>query len=989
VSGAIGRRWVLPLLGLTLAVLLAIGVLVVWLRLPVAGSDAIREVPLAADKSLGINADLSHLDGGEREAALEAMEAAGFRWLRQRFPWDVIEPQRGVYDWTIWDGIVDGAHRHHLKLTALLDGAPLWARAAEDAANPLAPPVEARDFGAFVAAFVARYGNRIDHYQLWDEPNIAPHWGASEIDPTAYAWLLREGAVQIRAVDPAAVILMAALAPNTEAGGANMSELLFLDALYQQGAAQWFDVVAAQPYGFDDPLDAPSDPDRLNWQRVALLRRVMDARGDAGTAVWAVSFGLTEMQPQDTSVAVEQARNEWPWLGPMLWAAWSPDDAHGRYALTDADGRGGPVLNALRVLAMAAPMAWPGAYSADHPSGVYEGNWRVTSQGADIGSSGDRLVVSFRGTGLDLKVRRGEYRAFLFATVDGQPANALPRDAQGRSYVVLYDPLRAVDTVTLARGLPDGDHVAEIVAERGWGQWAIVGWAVSRVLPGGPGWLPVALGLGALVSLGVAVYTSWPFRGLLFETGSVLLSRYRALPDRWVLTITLGAAALVYVTVGTVPSLVAVSLLAVVLLLRPEAGLPLIAVALPAYQLGKPLLGKVFSMVEILTLLTAAGWAVNTILGIRGQRARSVFHVSRLTSLDWGVMVFVVMAATSLLWSEHLREAAREFRTVVLEAGIFYGLLRAMVLHRRDAWRVVGAWILGAALIALMALCQWAFGRNLITAEGVWRVRGFYGSPNNLALYLGRVFPVAVVMAIWGQARQQGQGRQRQLARWACALTGLVMVAALFLTYSRGAWLLGVPVALLFLAALRGRRALAAAVGILILAAVVLVLIVGPARLTLLLDTTEGTTFFRLQLWQSSWAMIRDHPVVGVGLDNFLYHYRTHYVLPTAWEEFDLSHPHNLVLDFWLRLGLPGLAVLGWLLAAFFQRGWQAYQRLPESDERLLALGVMAGMVNFLAHGLVDNAFFLVDLGFVFMLMLALVQVGHDQHPLADTLGRA
>ncbi len=88
-----------------------------------------------------------------------------------------------------------------------------------------------------------------------------------------------------------------------------------------------------------------------------------------------------------------------------------------------------------------------------------------------------------------------------------------------------------------------------------------------------------------------------------------------------------------------------------------------------------------------------------------------------------------------------------------------------------------------------------------------------------------------------------------------------------------------------------------------------------------------------------------------------------------------LSHPHNLVLDFWLRLGLLGLGFYVWILAAFFRRGWRAYRRLPEGRDRLLVLGLLAGMVNFVAHGLVDNAFFLVDLACVFMLMLALVQV--------------
>ena len=48
---------------------------------------------------------------------------------------------------------------------------------------------------------------------------------------------------------------------------------------------------------------------------------------------------------------------------------------------------------------------------------------------------------------------------------------------------------------------------------------------------------------------------------------------------------------------------------------------------------------------------------------------------------------------------------------------------------------------------------------------------------------------------------------------------------------------------------------------LLVLATLVL-LLVGPGRLTSLFDTGTGTTFFRLQLWRSSVAMVRDHELV-------------------------------------------------------------------------------------------------------------------------------
>jgi hypothetical protein len=58
---------------------------------------------------------------------------------------------------------------------------------------------------------------------------------------------------------------------------------------------------------------------------------------------------------------------------------------------------------------------------------------------------------------------------------------------------------------------------------------------------------------------------------------------------------------------------------------------------------------------------------------------------------------------------------------------------------------------------------------------------------------------------------------------------------------------------------------------------------------------------------------------------------------------------------------------------AFWRIAWRVYRRLPESGAREVTLGLMASMVATLAHGLVDNAFFLVDLGFIFFLTLGVV----------------
>jgi O-antigen ligase len=981
-------------LALVLALLLATAALIAWRTLPRQGGD-LETVLLAADKSLGVNANLSDLNAMVVASEVSSIQAHGFRWLRHRFAWDTIEPRHGSYNWEASDRVVEAAQREGLSLIAVLDGAPAWARARDDRASRFAPPVEVRDYGDWVQAFVARYGDAVDHYQIWNEPNIAPHWGDREVDPAAYARLLREGAIRVRAGDPGAVVLAAALAPNVEPGGANMSDLLFLDGLYRAGAAPWFDVVAGQSYPFDLPLEIPPSAGELSWRRLELLRQVMVDHGDGETAMWAVSWGVPHPgDREEVSLAVEQARLNWPWLGPMLWAAWTGRDLPVDYALVTGPGRAaatGSALGALADLTQTFSVAWPGVYPPDHPSGQYEGDWRLTPQAADIGGTGDRLTVAFRGTRLDLHLQRGPYRAFLFVSVDGAPANALPRDEEGRAFAVLYDPLHGSESLTVARDLPDGEHRAEIVAEGGWGQWAVAGWGVAREAPPSRvAWLPPVLGLASLSALALAASAARPWWRALppglarpATAWSGFSARSETLDERLLLAGAAAVALLLYAVPGLLPSLALLGVLGLFLLLRPRLGLPLIALALPFYQPGKPFLGKVFSMVEILTLLTAAAWVARLALKrLSGRDRQGLSHGVRFSALDWGVVALVLLGVLSLLWAEEGRVAARELRTVVLESALFYALMRALIRGRVAAWLLADAWILGAALIAAVGIGQWVLGEGVITTEGVWRVRGFYGSPNNLALYLGRAFPLVLALAAFAPAEQGAIGSRRasRMRRWLCAAAAALLGLALLLTYSRGAWLAGVPAALLFLAALRGRRTLTVAVVVFLLAATLLLALAGTERLTSLLETEKGTTFFRLQLWRSSLAMIRDHPFLGVGLDNFLYQYRSHYVLPTAWEEFNLSHPHNLFLDFWLRLGLGGLTVLAWLVVAFFRRGWRLYGALPAGPDALLVAGLMAGMVNFLAHGLVDNAFFLVDLAYVFMLMLALVQV----FPLAE-----
>ena len=155
------------------------------------------------------------------------------------------------------------------------------------------------------------------------------------------------------------------------------------------------------------------------------------------------------------------------------------------------------------------------------------------------------------------------------------------------------------------------------------------------------------------------------------------------------------------------------------------------------------------------------------------------------------------------------------------------------------------------------------------------------------------------------------------------------------------------------------------------LALLLIIPLMGTPRLASLLNPTEGTGFLRLKLWEAAWDMVKEHPWTGVGPDNFLYYYGD-YIRPGAEADRWLSHPHDLLLDFWLRLGLAGLL---WIIGVVVVLLAQTRRALPSlRDDRLLyacAVGLIAGLVGALAHGLVDAFFFVIELAHWFMFALA------------------
>jgi O-antigen ligase len=985
---------------------------------------------------LGVNADLTRYTDLVTELA--RMRALGVTWVRQRVSWAETEPTRGAFVWDAWDRIAAAfAAQPDLEWLPVFIESPAWARMS---GSQTAPPDAPDDFARFAAAFAARYGESVDFYQIWDEPNLTAAWGDLEPRPADYVALLAATYPAIHAADPAATVIAAALAPTTEDTARNRGDLAYLRDLYALGARNWIDAAAAKPYGFDlPPDDRRVDPTILNFSRIIALREIMIANGDGGKALWASEWGWNALPPDwngapsiwgtttpeqraaYTLAALDRADREWAWLGGMIVESWQPnapsDDPRWGFALIDSHGSPTLTWDALRARAD-QPQPMHGLYFPAHPNARYSGVWTFGELGADIGWVQDSQVTfDFIGTDIALHLRRDNYLAFLYPTLNGQPANAAPRDANGSAFITLRsaDLTPRLDIIPVARDLPHGAHTLRLVADRGWDRWALAGFAVRAGDPAAPydrqlaiaaltmlaacavvvvsaaqiDWRPLLrrgsrawarmsdagqFGISAITSLALMVGMLLTWRT---ESPSIFAREVGILtPVQF--GIAFATAGLIYIQPHVIVMIGAALILFWIVYQRPDLGLMLTLFYAPFFLFPVELYIFAFPMPEIILLITAAAALLRGLAawGRTRQAIPRYLPTIRLTALDWAVLAWVILGGVSLIWAAYRAPAITEWRTLIIEPALFYAIYRTRPRDSRLDLRLIDTLIIACVCMTTISVLMYIRGDGIITAEGgAGRLAGVYGSPNNVGLFIGRCLPFALAFALMPLDRRR---------RVAAALTFIPLGGALILSQSAGALFIGVPTAATaVLIARYGRRALFPLIALGGLGAAGLAFALGTARFARILDFAQGTTFFRLRVWASAWETLREYPITGLGLDQFLYAFQGRTMLPDAWQEPSLSHPHNVVLDVWTRLGMAGLVIFIWLQSAFWRALRRAY-RVQRADaiRRALIIGAIGSMINILAHGLVDNSLFVVDLALIFALLLGLAarsqNWGHD-----------
>jgi len=194
--------------------------------------------------------------------------------------------------------------------------------------------------------------------------------------------------------------------------------------------------------------------------------------------------------------------------------------------------------------------------------------------------------------------------------------------------------------------------------------------------------------------------------------------------------------------------------------------------------------------------------------------------------------------------------------------------------------------------------------------------------------------------------------------RWIAATVAFILLMlALFLGQSRFA-LFGVIFALftlIFLLIPKGRWRMIALAALIVFTGVEVVIvskILEPPTSTLAARDLDSFTT-RLEIWGAGLAIVRDHPLTGVGLNMFRSTLvRRYYPIP----DFGMNvvpHAHNEVLQVGTDVGIPGVLIyVGWqiVFAVMLVRAW----RRGDLYLKAVAAAVGAGVAAHAFFGLAD-----------------------------------
>lgn len=228
--------------------------------------------PMATPEPVTMSSGIEVFVGGQDVNAITSqIQQLGVEWVKITINWRDVELEQGNLNLADYDAAINAFSGAGLNVLVQLTSAPDWARPGASefvlSSSEYGPPDDVATFAQFASTIATRYGNKVQAYQIWNEPNLRRNWiDAATVDRTtaklstiAYIDLLSAAYDAIKAVDPEVYVITAGLAPTGLNDGVNAyDDRIYLRDLLAANVTDHSDGIGVHADGFANPPDARS-----------------------------------------------------------------------------------------------------------------------------------------------------------------------------------------------------------------------------------------------------------------------------------------------------------------------------------------------------------------------------------------------------------------------------------------------------------------------------------------------------------------------------------------------------------------------------------------------------------------------------------------------------------------------------------------------------------------------------------------------------------
>jgi|AntRauTorckE6833_2_1112554.scaffolds.fasta_scaffold00189_14 O-antigen ligase len=297
--------------------------------------------------------------------------------------------------------------------------------------------------------------------------------------------------------------------------------------------------------------------------------------------------------------------------------------------------------------------------------------------------------------------------------------------------------------------------------------------------------------------------------------------------------------------------------------------------------------------------------------------------------------LFIGVNALSLLVSFDVSLGLREIARLLSIVSIFV-LAQIFVKTKKDLTISLKVVLMSAVLPALIGFWQYLYRADIISGfDG--RLAATFAHPNMLAFFTFFAFSVSLFVFL--------HGKKDNVLSYFYLLASLLFLVIIVLTYTRGSWL-ALLIFIFIIGAVKFKK--------LLLVSILLALLVYSFVPTLQYRVNDTFNFqnydssivWRYNLYQDSWGIAKEKPVLGHGSDtaSTLIEYNRSYRLGSP-------EPHNDYLKTFMETGIIGL---GSFLLLIFSTAHYLYRKYKYSSLRKIKALNFFLLASFLAISLVS-----------------------------------